>query len=142
MAGGQALDLQAEGRDVDLAAVEDLHRRKTGALIEASVVAGGQCAGAGEDRLRALRHYGAALGLAFQIVDDILDVTGTTHELGKSAGKDERAGKATFPALLGLEASRARAHELADRALASLRDLGPAADSLRRLATALTRRES
>ena len=142
MAGGQALDLQAEGRKVNLAAVEDLHRRKTGALIEASVVAGGQCAGAGEDALRALRRYGSALGLAFQIVDDILDVTGSTHELGKSAGKDERAGKATFPALLGLEASRARAHELADRALASLRDFGPEADSLRRLADALTRRES
>jgi geranylgeranyl diphosphate synthase type II len=142
MAGGQALDLQAEGRKLDLAAVEDLHRRKTGALIEASVVAGGQCAGAGEDSLRALRRYGAAIGLAFQIVDDILDVTGSTDELGKSAGKDEQAGKATFPALLGLEASRARAHELADQALDSLREFGPEAGSLRGLVHALTRRES
>jgi geranylgeranyl pyrophosphate synthase len=142
MAGGQSLDLRAEGQPVDLSAVEDLHRRKTGALIEASVVAGGQCAGAGADLLGALRRYGAALGLAFQIVDDILDVTGSARELGKSAGKDQQAGKATFPAVLGVEASRQRAVELADRALGALAGLGREADSLRRLADAVTRRES
>jgi geranylgeranyl diphosphate synthase type II len=142
MIGGQVLDLEAQGRDPDLEAVENLHGRKTGALIRASVVIGGHCAGADVERLRALGRYGTALGLAFQIVDDVLDVTASPADLGKSTGKDERAGKSTFPALMGIAASRARAQALEGEALAALDPLGAAADPLRYLATHVTRRES
>ncbi len=131
MIGGQVLDLAAEGQSLTLAALEGLHRRKTGALLTAAVVAGGLAAEAGARERDALRRCGDALGLAFQIVDDILDVTGTPEQLGKSAGKDQRSGKATFPALLGLDASRARAARLVEEALEALVPLGAAADDLR-----------
>ena len=117
-------------------------RRKTGALILASLLAGGHCAGGDDSQLEALSRCGTALGLAFQIVDDILDVTGVAGDLGKSAGKDERAGKSTFPALMGLQASRTRATELAAEARAALVSLGAAADPLRDLVSLATERIS
>ena len=134
MVGGQVLDLEAEGKRLDRAALEETHRMKTGRLITVSVVSGGICAGADEERLAALARYGDALGLAFQVVDDILDVTGSDARLGKSAGKDERASKSTFPALLGLDASREEADRLVSQALAALDGFGEEAGSLRHLA--------
>jgi geranylgeranyl diphosphate synthase type II len=142
MIGGQALDLESEGQHLPLESLEDLHGRKTGALIQASLVAGGHCAGADASHLAALGRCGQALGLAFQIVDDILDVTGKPGELGKSPGKDEKAGKSTFPALMGLHASRRRAVELADEARDALALLGAAAEPVRDLVGRATERIS
>jgi geranylgeranyl diphosphate synthase, type II len=122
MVGGQALDLDAVGsaRGFDIAALQDMHARKTGALIRASAAAGAIMAGAGDEIVRAVEEYGTHLGLAFQIVDDILDVEGQDGELGKTAGKDAKAGKPTYPALHGIDASRTLAAEHVDRALAAL----------------------
>ncbi|MCZ6650125.1 MAG: polyprenyl synthetase family protein [Acidobacteria bacterium] len=142
MIGGQALDLASEGLHLPLGHLEDLHRRKTGALIHASLLAGGHCAGGSASQLDALGRCGTALGLAFQIVDDILDVTGKPGDLGKSTGKDERAGKSTFPALMGLEASRRRAVELATESRDALAALGTAADPVRDLVSRATERIS
>jgi len=142
MIGGQALDLASEGQQLARASLEDLHKRKTGALIQASLVAGGHCAGAGASHLEALGRCGQALGLAFQIVDDILDVTGKPGELGKSPGKDEKAGKSTFPALMGLDASRRRTAELAEEARDALAPLGAAAEPVRDLVGRATERIS
>jgi len=135
MAGGQAIDLEAAGRASDPARIELMHRRKTGALIRASVELGALAApAAGETTLAALRLYGDEIGLAFQIQDDILDVTGDTEVLGKRAGADAAHGKPNYPSVFGLEPSRllARAHR--DRALEALAGLGQAADELRALA--------
>jgi geranylgeranyl pyrophosphate synthase len=142
MIGGQALDLAAEGKHLPLDRLEDLHRRKTGALIRASLLAGGHCAGAGQPMMEALDRCGSALGLAFQIVDDILDVTGDAEVLGKSAGKDAAAEKSTFPALMGLEASRRRARKLAQESADALQIFGREADPLRRLVHLATERIS
>ncbi|TDI34767.1 MAG: polyprenyl synthetase family protein [Acidobacteria bacterium] len=142
MIGGQALDLASQGLHLPLEQLEDLHRRKTGALIRASLLAGGHCAGGSAAQLEALGRCGTALGLAFQIVDDILDVTGKPGDLGKSAGKDERAGKLTFPALMGLQASRRRAAELAGESRDALAPLGAAADPMRDLVRRATERIS
>jgi geranylgeranyl pyrophosphate synthase len=120
MVGGQALDLAAEGRTVSLEELERIHRRKTGALLAAAPVMGGTAAGADREQRQALRVYGAALGLAFQITDDILDVTGDTAVLGKTAGRDRELAKATFPALAGLEQARSRADAEVARALGAL----------------------
>lgn len=121
MVGGQWLDLEAEGADVDLTMLEDIHRRKTGALLAAATCLGGVAARADIETLAALARYGQALGLAFQIADDILDLTGDPALLGKTAGRDLTLGKATYPALLGLEGARARALAEAERAVAALR---------------------
>lgn len=123
MAGGQAIDLAAVGRTLDQEALEDMHRRKTGALLLASVRMGALAAGADEARLAALDAYGRALGLAFQVMDDVLDATADTATLGKTAGKDAAAGKPTFASLLGCEAARGYAEALLDEALAALRGL-------------------
>ena len=133
MVGGQAADLAAEGATADLALVEFIHVRKTGALLLASVRAGGLVGGASAAQLRALTRYGECLGLAFQIADDILDVEAPTARTGKSEGRDGQRRKATFPAVLGLPAAKTRAHELRDGALAALRRLPEAADPLRAL---------
>ena len=109
MIAGQALDLEAAGNEVDGETVERIHRLKTGALLSASVVCGALLAGASEPTRGALRRYGDSLGLAFQIVDDLLDVEGSTEALGKTAGKDARDAKATFPAIWGIEESRRQA---------------------------------
>lgn len=124
MVGGQALDLAAEGRAVSLEELERIHRKKTGALLAAAPVMGGMAAGADAGQKRALRVYGAALGLAFQVTDDILDVTGDTAVLGKTAGRDRELAKATFPALAGMERARARADAEVARALDALQEGG------------------
>ena len=130
MVGGQALDLAAAGSGaaLDGDGLRAMHARKTGALIRASASAGAVMAGAGDAHLAAIERFAAELGLAFQIVDDILDVEGASEDLGKTAGKDAAAGKPTYPALYGLEASRVMAAECIERALASLQE--PAASGL------------
>ena len=117
MIGGQLMDLEAEGRSLELPEMENVHRAKTGALIRASVLVGGLSAGASGRRFDALEQYGQALGLAFQIADDVLDVTATSATLGKVTGRDADLGKSTYPALLGLEAARARAGALIGEAI-------------------------
>lgn len=120
MIGGQQLDLEGEGMAHSLDQLERIHRAKTGALITAAARIGGLAAGAGTDRLDALGRYGAAVGLAFQIADDVLDVTATTHELGKTAGRDVALHKSTYPALLGVDGAMRRARALADEGKAAL----------------------
>jgi len=139
MCGGQALDIDATGRGerLSLSALERLHALKTGALIRAAVRMGALCGGADADALAALDRYAHALGLAFQVRDDILDVEGDSQTLGKTAGKDAAQDKSTFPALIGLDASRARLDELAavmDRALAPFGERAQALRALGRLA--------
>lgn len=135
MVGGQALDLAAEGRQLSVAELETVHRGKTGALIAASVRIGALAAlAADEPLLEALTDYGQALGLCFQIQDDILDVEGDTVTLGKTAGADVARGKATYPALLGLDAARDRARRECQRAVAALAPLGAGGERLRQLA--------
>ena len=134
MVGGQLLDLDAEGQAVDLDALERIHRLKTGTLIEAAVVVGGLAARAQETVVAALERYGAAVGLAFQIADDVLDVTATSEELGKPARRDLDLRKSTYPALLGVDGARARAAGLVDTACAALRDARLEAAELERLA--------
>jgi len=120
MIGGQLLDLEAEGEEPSLDALERIHRGKTGALIAAAARVGGLAAQAPDRRVEALARYGAAVGLAFQITDDVLDVTATSSELGKTAGKDAAVQKGTYPAMLGIEGARSRAHSLADEACQAL----------------------
>ena len=120
MIGGQLLDLEAEGEEQSLDALERIHRGKTGALIAAAARIGGLAARAPASRVEALARYGAAVGLAFQIADDVLDVTATSAELGKTAGKDAAVRKGTYPAMLGIEGARARARSLADEACRAL----------------------
>ena len=126
MAGGQAIDLQSVGRKLDEAALRDMHQRKTGALLQASVELGAACApsplrGASAE---ALRRYGAAVGLAFQVVDDILDVTADSTQLGKTAGKDAASDKPTYVSLMGLDGARAHADVLLAEAEAALAGAG------------------
>ena len=141
MVAGQALDLVCEGRDVDLATVEFLHVSKTGALIRAATVVGGLAAGAAEADLERLARYAERLGLAFQIADDILDVEGTTEELGKPAGSDQGRSKATYPAVVGLEEAKLRARELMAEALECLEPFGEKAEPLRALARFVVERQ-
>jgi len=125
MAGGQAIDLESVGRRLDLATLEDMHRRKTGALIETSVMLGAVAAGVRQGPVfDALREFGAAIGLAFQIQDDILDVAGTTEELGKSAGADAARDKPTYPSIIGIAEAHRQAASLHDRAIAAIAPLG------------------
>ncbi|MCF0223061.1 MAG: polyprenyl synthetase family protein [Fibrobacter sp.] len=112
MIGGEMIDIECEGKQVDLETVDYIHYHKTAALIEASLEVGARLAGASEKEIKIIREYGKSIGLAFQIVDDILDIVSTTEELGKDAGSDIEKGKATYPALVGLEKSRERAKEL------------------------------
>ena len=131
MVEGQSLDLEAETRAPDLTGVLDLQARKTGALLSASIV-GGAIAATGSDQ--GLAPVGQKLGLAFQIADDLLDLTATTADLGKRAGKDAAAGKATLPALLGVEEARRQASDYCEGALQALAGLGERAEALRALA--------
>lgn len=121
MIGGQMLDLEAEGRSLTQEELERMHRGKTGALIAASAVLGAQAAGADQERVAALRGYGEEIGIAFQIADDLLDASGSSAELGKTAGKDARQQKATFATVLGLGAARAEAAHRVARAVDHLR---------------------
>lgn len=125
MAGGQAIDLAATGKSLTLEELESMHRRKTGALIQVSVQMGALCAPACDDRQRQkLDTYAQAIGLTFQIVDDILDVEGSTETLGKTAGADQALNKPTYPALLGLNGAKTKAREAHEIALESIASLG------------------
>jgi geranylgeranyl diphosphate synthase type II len=142
MVGGQLLDLEGEGRPLDLADLERIHRCKTGALITAAAVLGGRAASAPEARLQALAHYGAAVGLAFQIADDVLDVTATTDQLGKTAGRDLALKKSTYPALLGIDGATRRASALIDDGCRALREVGLLTPALERIARFTVERTS
>lgn len=133
MVGGQKMDLEMEGRP-SLEEVEGVHRRKTGALLRAAAEGGAIAAGAPEGMRSALGAYGEALGLAFQIADDLLDVMGKVEEMGKRQGGDEAKGKPTYPALVGLETSRELAKEAKARALAAIAEMGEEAEPLRAIA--------
>jgi len=141
MCGGQALDIDATGTKLTLAQLERLHAMKTGALIRASVRMGALCGGASDDELQRLDRYASALGLAFQVRDDILDIEGDSATLGKTAGKDVAQDKATFPALIGLEASRQRLAELAGTMLDALEPFGDRATALTALARMTVERD-
>jgi geranylgeranyl diphosphate synthase type II len=141
MIGGQVVDLEAEHKKPDLATLEYIHRSKTAALITASVVSGGTYAGAKAADIGRLRTYGQSIGLAFQIVDDVLDLTQTSEQLGKTAGKDTAAEKATYPALFGIVESIRKADALVDQACAQLNEYGEAASTLKDLAHYLVERK-
>ena len=130
LVGGQVVDLECEGKDVDLDTLEYIHLHKTGALLKACVITGALIGGADEAQLDSLRTYARGIGLAFQIVDDILDVTASSDVLGKTAGKDLIADKTTYPKLLGLEESRQRAKGLIQEAKASLDAFQPVGGGL------------
>lgn len=131
LVGGQVVDLESEGKpDISLETLNFIHNHKTAALLEASVISGGILAGAGDRDIQRLSHYAQNMGLAFQIVDDILDITATQAELGKTAGKDLKAQKATYPSIWGLEQSREQAHHLIEQAKAELSPWGEAARPL------------
>jgi geranylgeranyl diphosphate synthase type II len=141
MIGGQVVDLEAEHKKPDLATLEYIHRSKTAALITASVVSGGIYAGATAADITHLRTYGQSIGLAFQIVDDVLDLTQTSEQLGKTAGKDAASEKTTYPALFGIEESLRQADALVDKANAELKEYGEAAVTLKALAHYLVDRK-
>jgi len=140
MIGGQVLDLEFEGRAARAGDLERIHRLKTGALITASCTCGGILAGAGKAEMAALEAYGRALGLAFQITDDILDVEGTAEAIGKSPGKDAASAKTTFPKVWGIDASRRLAAEKVEEAVRALGPLAPRGDLLADLARSIATR--
>jgi geranylgeranyl diphosphate synthase, type II len=142
MVGGQMLDLLAEGRKVSLKELETIHRHKTGALLTAAVRAGALMGGGNRAEVASLTVYGEKFGLAFQVTDDLLDVEGETAEMGKAAGMDEKRQKATYPAVLGLEATREWARRLVAEAVAALESFESKADPLRELAQYLLVRRS
>jgi geranylgeranyl diphosphate synthase type II len=142
MVGGQVADLEAERKAVDAATLEFIHRSKTAALIRASVVSGAISGGASDADVQRLGRFGEQIGWAFQIVDDILDVSESSEALGKTAGKDQAQQKATYPALYGLEKSRGMAAELEAKALRELDCYGERARRLRNLATFLVSRRT
>ena len=140
--GGQVQDLESEGRTIDAGALERMHRAKTGALLGACVRGGALLGGADGGERDHLERYASAIGLAFQVVDDVLDATGAAHELGKTAGKDARAGKATYVSVHGLEASRTMARRLLGEALAALEPFGTRARLLEGLARTIVERRA
>lgn len=142
MVGGQALDLEYEGKAITAEELRKLHAGKTGALFVAAIRGGAQLAGATDQQLLALTKFADLLGLAFQITDDILDVTGTQEELGKPIGSDEKNHKSTYVSLYGLEASQALAEKTITEALTVLDEFGPSADPLREIAKLMCNRRS
>ena len=141
MIGGQVVDLEAEHTKPDLKMLEYIHRAKTAALMTASVVSGGLYAGADDHAVEKLRSFGQSIGLAFQIVDDVLDVTQTSEQLGKTAGKDTAAEKTTYPALFGIDESLKKADTLVQTADAALESFGSRAETLKSLAQFLVKRK-
>jgi len=142
MVGGQVADLEAEGKPVSPAMLEYIHRSKTAALIRASITAGALCAGAPADEVTRLRRFGETIGWAFQVTDDILDVTESSVALGKTAGKDIAQQKATYPSVFGLARSQEIAKELADNGIAELESYGERAGRLRTIAEFLVHRRA
>jgi geranylgeranyl diphosphate synthase type II len=135
LVGGQVVDLESEGKsDISLETLNFIHQHKTAALLEACVVCGGIIAGASPEDVQRLTRYAENIGLAFQIIDDILDITATQEQLGKTAGKDQKAQKVTYPSLWGLEESRSKAQELVKAACAELEPFGERAKSLQAIA--------
>src|ERR1700685_3228017 len=141
MIGGQVMDLEAEHKHPDAKTLEYIPRSKTGALLTASVVTGGMYGGGTPEQIQSLRDFGMNIGLAFQIVDDVLDVTQTSEQLGKTAGKDTATEKATYPALFGVDASIEKADELTAKASAALDSFGENAATMREIATFLVERK-
>jgi geranylgeranyl diphosphate synthase, type II len=142
MVGGQVADLEAEGKGVGPDTLEYIHRSKTAALIRASITAGAICAGASDEEVTRLRHFGETLGWAFQVTDDILDVEESSAALGKTAGKDIAQQKATYPAVFGLEKSHQIASELSSQAIEDLAPFGAHAARLREIAEFLVHRRT
>lgn len=142
MVGGQQADMEAEGKEVDLPTLEFIHTHKTGALILASVKAGAKLGGGNKAQISALTKYAEIAGLAFQVADDILDVTGSTDSLGKDAGSDEARKKATYPSIIGLKEAKLRAAELLDMAIESLKEFDDKANPLREIAKYIVDRNS
>lgn len=140
--GGQVADLEATGKPATLDEVRFIHSRKTGEMVRLALRLGAMAADATPAQLRSLTDFGAALGLAYQVIDDLLDATQGSAKLGKTAGRDALAGKATYPAAAGLEASKKEAASLTRKALKSLENLGPAAFRLRQIAERLLTRET
>ena len=138
---GQALDIDAVGQTLDLRELEHIHRNKTGAMINASILMGAVSVGADRDQQAALQRYGDAIGLAFQVRDDILDVTGNTDVIGKRQGADMALNKPTYVALMGLEGAREKALSLHREALSALESFGERADQLRAIADYIVNRE-
>ena len=134
MIGGQVLDMEGENKPLALEQLQHIHRLKTGALLRCSCRMGAIAAGADDTKLAAISDYGRHIGLAFQIVDDLLDVTATPEQMGKATGKDQKKGKNTYPALLGMDESRRQAQQQLTSAVSALTTLGPAAGGLRILA--------
>src|ERR1700726_2260527 len=141
MIGGQVVDLEAEHTRPDLTMLEYIHRSKTAALITASVVSGGLYAGGDDGAVGKLRTFGQSIGLAFQIIDDVLDVTQTSEQLGKTAGKDTAAQKVTYPALFGIDESVRKADTLVSAAFKELESFGERAETLKELARYLVERK-
>jgi geranylgeranyl pyrophosphate synthase len=142
MVGGQLLDLHGEGQTLTLTDLETIHQGKTGALIAAAAAIGGLAAQASAKRVTALDRYGAAIGLAFQVMDDVLDVTSTTATLGKTAGRDMALGKSTYPGLIGLTAARYLAERKVEEARSELRAEGLLTADLERFAAFVVERAS
>lgn len=134
MIGGQVVDLESEGKPINAQVLEYIHYSKTGALLKACIRCGALASGADATAFHSLTEFGQKIGLVFQIVDDILDITSSSEVLGKTAGKDEKVKKATYPAFYGIEASKQKAGELVASALQDIRDFGDKAESLRSLA--------
>jgi len=141
MVGGQVVDIESEGKEVDLPTLQFIHTHKTGAMILVSIQIGAKFARAREESLKALTRYGERVGVAFQIADDILNVEGVAAILGKSTGSDRSRGKATYPGVLGLEESKRRARELVGLAVDALIPFGTEADPLREIARFIITRE-
>jgi geranylgeranyl diphosphate synthase type II len=141
MVGGQVVDVESEGKEVDFPTLQYIHTHKTGAMILVSIRVGARLGGAEEEVLKSFTRYGEKVGLAFQIVDDILNVEGKAVLLGKKTGGDLSKGKATYPSLLGLEESKRRAEELVELAIDTLSPFGPKADPLREIARFIIARE-
>jgi len=142
MIGGQVVDLEAEHSKPDLQMLEYIHRAKTAALITASLVSGGLYAGGTDEQIQHLRGFGQQVGLAFQIIDDVLDVTQTSEQLGKTAGKDTAAQKATYPSLFGIDESLRKADTLVESAFAELATFGVRGETLKDLARYLVERKN
>jgi geranylgeranyl diphosphate synthase, type II len=142
MVGGQVADLEAEGKPVGAKTLEYIHRSKTAALIRAAITVGAICAGASQEDVARLRRFGEAIGWAFQVTDDILDVEESSAALGKTAGKDIAQRKATYPAVFGLERSHEIANELSSKAIADLAGYGARAGRLREIAEFLLHRRA
>lgn len=141
MVGGQVIDLESENKIVGQDVLDNMHKLKTGALITACAEIGCIIAGASEDKIKAAVNYAKAIGLAFQIVDDILDVTSTTEKLGKKVGSDKDENKSTYVSIMGLEKSRQTVKELTDKALSALDEFGDDNEFLKNLAISLANRE-